>query len=209
MRTSTEHLADIETLTLAHYENNAVNFWAGTKDHDVSQNRAAMLEPFPQGQSLDILDFGCGPGRDLRWFREQGHQPVGLDGCKHFCEMAKNYAECEVWHQHFLQLALPAARFDAIFANASLFHVPSGELPRVLSELHAALRSGGILFTSNPRGNTEGWSGERYGHWMEFDTSCHYLEQAGFSVINHYYRPHGLPCEQQPWLAIVSQKTAR
>ncbi len=199
-------LVQIEAQTLAHYTRNAEAFWAGTRDHDVSQNRAALLAPFPAGQALDILDFGCGPGRDLRWFREQGHRAVGLDGCPAFCRMARDYSGCEVWQQQFLQLDLPPARFDAIFANASLFHVPSAELPRVLRELHSALRPGGILFTSNPRGNGEGWSGERYGLWLEFDDSRAYLEAAGFTVIDHYYRPPGLPLGQQPWLAIVSRK---
>lgn len=199
--------ADIEKVTIAHYEHNATAFWAGTRDHDVSQNHAALLQQFPAGKTLDILDFGCGPGRDLRRFREQGHRPVGLDGCETFCRMAREHAGCEVWQQHFLQLDLPAQRFDAIFANASLFHVPSRELSRVLRELHATLSDGGILFTSNPRGNGEGWSGERYGLWLEFDDSRRYLEQAGFTVIDHYYRPDGLPRAQQPWLAIVSRKT--
>ena len=103
-------------------------------------------------------------------------------------------------------MTLPDRGFDGIFANASLFHVPAQELPRVLQELHAALRSGGILFSSNPRGDTEGWSGGRYGHFMEFEVTSAYLEAAGFAVLEHYYRPVGLPRAQQPWLAIVSQK---
>lgn len=203
---TTEDLHNIEHITLDHYTRHATSFWLGTRDHDVSQNRAAVLAPFPPGVTLDILDFGCGPGRDLRWFHEQGHRPVGLDGCPDFCEMAREYSGCEVWQQRFLQLALPADRFDAVFANAALFHVPSSELPRVLHALHQTLRTGGILFTSNPRGNAEGWSGERYGLWLEFDESQAHLEQAGFTVLDHYYRPPGLPRPQQPWLAIVSQK---
>jgi hypothetical protein len=79
-------------------------------------------------------------------------------------------------------------------------------LPRVLQELHAALRPGGILFSSNPRGNSEGWTGQRYGNFIEFETSQFYLETAGFKVLDHYYRPAGLPRAAQPWLAMVSQK---
>ena len=60
-----------------------------------------------------------------------------------------------------------------------------------MQELHRALRPGGILFSSNPRGNSEGWSGQRYGHFMEFETSKAYLEAAGFTVLEHYYRPQG------------------
>jgi SAM-dependent methyltransferase len=201
-----DQLSEIEKTTLAHYDDNALSFWEGTKDHDVSQNYQKFLSQFPATQKLDILDFGCGPGRDLSYFKSLGHRPVGLDGSKEFCSMARKETGCQVLHQSFLALTLPDQTFDGIFANASLFHIPSQEFPRVLRQLHRALRPGGILFSSNPRGNNEGFSGQRYGHFMEFDVSRSYLESAGFEVIDHYYRPAGLPCASQPWLAIVSRK---
>ena len=154
-------LSEIENITLNHYEQNANSFWEGTKDHDVTQNRAAFLAPFAKDKTLDILDFGCGPGRDVKYFQSLGHRPVGLDGSTVFCNMAREYTQCEILLQNFLSLTLPQQAFDGIFANASLFHVPSQELPRVLAELHAALRPAGILFLSNPRGNQEGWNGQR------------------------------------------------
>ena len=198
-------LDKIESRTLDHYDNNAASFFAGTIDHDVTQNYAAFLAPFRAGQKLDILDFGCGPGRDLKYFHELGHRPVGLDGSIEFCKMARQYSGCEALHQSFLNLSLPPQTFDGIFANASLFHVPGSELPAVLNTLHDTLRNGGILFMSNPRGNAEGWSGERYGCYMEFEVIGPRLQAAGFTILNHYYRPAGLPIERQPWLAIVSQ----
>jgi SAM-dependent methyltransferase len=205
-RLPADRLAEIENITLGHYNDNATSFWQGTKDHDVTQNYAKFLDALPPSQPLDILDFGCGPGRDLSYFQSIGHRPVGLDGSLAFCTMAHDKTACEVLHQQFLALDLPQERFDGIFANASLFHVPSQELPEVLKKLCAALRPEGILFTSNPRGNSEGWSGSRYGNFMEFDTSERYLQAAGFSVVDHYYRPDGFPRDEQPWLAIVSRK---
>ena len=196
---------DIETVTLSHYNQNAQAFWSGTKDHDVTQNYAAFLAPFPKDKTLDILDLGCGPGRDVSYFKSLGHRPVGLDGSAAFCEMARAYTGCLILQQKFLSLALPRHAFDGIFANASLFHVPSQQLPRVLADLYAALRPGGILFLSNPRGNDEGWSGQRYGHYMQFETSQLFLENAGFAVLDYYYRPLGKPKHEQPWLAIVAQ----
>ncbi len=201
-----QQLTEIERITVGHYDQNADSFWHGTKDHDVSQNYQKFLSQFPPAQQLDILDFGCGPGRDLSYFKSLNHRPVGLDGSQAFCEMAQTNSGCAVLHQSFLNLDLPREAFDGVFANASLFHVPSQELPRVLKELHSTLRAGGVLFTSNPRGGTEGWSGERYGHFMEFEVSEAYLEAAGFHILDHYYRPAGAPRSAQPWLAIVSQK---
>ena len=198
----------IESITLDDYAQRAEQFWLGTRDHDVSQNYQAFLSAMPDKKGLDILDFGCGPGRDLYYFSKQGHKPVGLDGCKPFCERARVYSGCEVLEQSFFALDLASERFDGIFANASLFHVPSEELPRVLKEFNQALRPGGVLFTSSPRGSSEGWNGSRYGCFMEFEQYREYLAQAGFSVLSHYYRPKDKPREQQPWLAVVSKKTS-
>ncbi|MBM7062484.1 class I SAM-dependent methyltransferase [Pseudomonas sp. UL073] len=173
----------------------------------MQQNISALLRHVHAARPFRILDFGCGPGRDLRTFSELGHQPVGLDGCARFVEMARSDAGCEVWQQDFLQLDLPAERFDGIFANASLFHVPRSELPRVLGELHASLAPGGVLFCSNPRGdNQEGWRHGRYGAFHDLDSWRDYLHAAGFAELEHYYRPAGLPRAQQPWLASVWRK---
>jgi SAM-dependent methyltransferase len=200
---SLEQLENVEKTTLNHYNVNAQSFWHGTKGHDVSQNYSAFLSQCKQGASLDILDFGCGPGRDVGYFKSLGHRSVGLDGSQIFCEMARQYSGCEILCQEFLTLDLSTAAFDAVFANASLFHVPSQELPRILTELHTCLRPGGILFSSNPRGNSEGWSGGRYGNFIEFDEASTILRAAHFSILSHYYRPEGVAKDHQPWLAIV------
>jgi SAM-dependent methyltransferase len=206
MKLSPEKLDEIETCTLSHYNQNAVAFWNGTKDHDVIQNYKAFLAPFPKDRKLDILDLGCGPGRDVNYFQSLGHRPVGLDGSEVFCSMARQYTGCQILHQKFLSLELSSDAFDGIFANASLFHVPSQELPRVLDDLYTALRCGGILFLSNPRGKSEGWAGQRYGHYMQYDSSKIFLEEAGFEVIDFYFRPFDKPNHEQPWLAIVAMK---
>jgi SAM-dependent methyltransferase len=190
--------------TLAYYEQRAEEFRAGTHDHDVSQNVAALLRHIEGKPPFTILDFGCGPGRDLRTFAGLGHAAIGLDGAGGFAAMARAASGCEVWPQDFLRLDLPARYFDGIFANASLFHVPSQELPRVLRQLHAALKHGGVLFSSNPHGNREeGWNRGRYGAYHDLETWRRYLSDAGFTELEHYYRPSGLPREQQPWLASV------
>lgn len=199
-------LLEISQRTLEDYERRAADFWLGTKDHNVRQNMEALLEALPPKKLYDVLDFGCGPGRDLRAFSQLGHRAVGLEGCPSFCRMAREHSGCEVWQQDFLKLNLPAEGFDGIFANATLFHVPSQELPRVLRELWTALRPEGILFSSNPRGQAEGWQGDRYGNFMEFDDYRSYLEAAGFAILHHYYRPAGKPRNEQPWLAVVSRK---
>jgi SAM-dependent methyltransferase len=209
MSLTKDELANIVNRTLDDYDGRADSFKAGTWDHDVAQNYDALLRALDESvrSHARILDFGCGPGRDLVWFASHGHAPVGLDGAARFVEMAREASGCEVWHQSFLALNLPAARFDGIFANASLFHVPTQELRRVLGELHQALAPRGVLFCSNPRGpDAEGWNGERYGAYRTYESWKAMVEPVGFEEVEHYYRPKDRPREEQPWLATVWRK---
>jgi SAM-dependent methyltransferase len=202
-----EQLRRISQVTIAHYDQSAAAFWNGTRDHNVSQNYRALLDAIDGDPPYAILDLGCGPGRDLHHFRSLGHDAVGLDGSKEFVAMARSYSGCEVLHQDFLKMALPERGFDGVFANASLFHVPSQELPRVLLELTATLRPRGVLFCSNPRGNNEeGFNDHRYSCFFDLDTWRNYVTAAGFVELGHYYRPLGLPHHMQPWLATVWRK---
>ena len=204
---SVPELNELSQRTLEHYNQRAEDFFAGTRDHDVSQNIAALLQYVEVPAPFTLLDLGCGPGRDLKTLSELGHRAVGVDGSARFAEMARAYSGCEVWQQDFLKLDLPAGHFDGVYANASLFHVPSLALPRVLQALHAALKSNGVLFSSNPRGNNEeGWNQDRYGAYHDLASWRGYMTAAGFVELTHYYRPPGLPIEQQPWLASVWRK---
>jgi SAM-dependent methyltransferase len=199
-----EDLALVTAKTLEHYNERAAEFWSGTRDHDVKQNIETLLRHIGGAPPLCILDFGCGPGRDLAAFRALGHEPIGLEGSPPFAAMAREHSGCEVWEQDFLALKLPSCHFDGIFANASLFHVPRQELPRVLRELRATLKPDGVLFTSNPRGNNEeGWNGGRYGAYHDLESWRAFLKTAAFAELEYYYRPPGLRLERQPWLASV------
>jgi SAM-dependent methyltransferase len=197
-----QDLEKISAVTLAHYGERADDYRRGTQDHDVSQNIAELLRHIEGAPPFRILDLGCGPGRDLGAFKAMGHAPLGLEGQPAFAAMARAASGCEVLEQDFLALELPPAGFDGIFANASLFHVPTQELPRVLKELRAALKPRGVLFCSNPRGrDEEGWSRGRYGAFLDWETWKAFASGAGFTELHHYYRPAGVPREQQPWLA--------
>jgi SAM-dependent methyltransferase len=195
--------------TLAYYEANAASFWEGTKDHDVSQNYRALLDNLEGEGPFAVLDVGCGPGRDLAYFKSLGHEAVGLEGCAAFAARAREQTGCDVFEQDFLALSLPDARFDGVFANASLFHVPSDGLPGVLRQLRAALKPRGVLFSSNPRGdNRETWNGDRFGCYWDLPRWREVVTAAGFEEIGYYYRPAGKPIEQQPWLASIWRKGA-
>ena len=195
-------------MTLAEYGRMAAAYRLGTADHDVSQNIAALLDAIEGAPPYAILDLGCGPGRDLRAFAALGHEVTGLDGSVGLVTIARSETDCQVLHQDFLDLDLPPARFEGIFANAVLFHVPSSQIMRVLADLAAALKPRGVLFCSNPRGkNEEGWVGGRYGCFYDLETWRALATAAGFTELHHYYRPPGRPRAEQPWLATVWRKS--
>lgn len=201
-------LARISGATLDHYDRQAEAFWQATRGHDVRQNIDALLARIECTPPFEVLDFGCGPGRDLRTFAELGHVATGLEGAAAFVAMARAHSGCDVLQQDFLHLDLPRQRFDGIYANASLFHVPTSELPRVLAELHAALKPRGVLFASNPHGDdVEGWNRGRYGAYHAPATWSRFVTDAGFELIDEYFRPAGLPRAEQPWLATVWRKS--
>jgi len=209
MKLNPRDLKKITDLTLEHYNQCAEDFWKGTRDHNVRQNIEALLQTIEGSKPFAILDLGCGPGRDLKVFAELGHLAIGLEGAASFAEMARAYSGCVVWQQDFLKLDLPENHFDGVFANAALFHVPSQELPRVLLELHATLKPRGVMFTSNPHGhNEEGWNRGRYGAYHDLEAWRRYMSAAGFVELAHYYRPAGVPREQQPLLASVWRSSA-
>ena len=199
-----EELVAATTKTLDEYQQDAAQFWGGTQHHDVSQNINALLRNIRGEPPFELLDFGCGPGRDLLALMQLGHHPIGVDGCQAFVEMATEQTGCDVWHQDFLNLHLPDCAFDGIFANASMFHIPTQELHRVLRQLYACLKPDGVLFCSNPRGpDIERFTGGRYGAFLEWQTWRAYLLGAGFFELEHYYRPQGRPRAEQPWLATL------
>lgn len=208
--------------TLSHYQTNAAQFWEGTRRHDVRQNREALLRaagvggspdgaPSSAARVLDILDLGCGPGRDVAWFASKGHSVTALDGCSAFCGMCADKGAAEVVCADLHEVDLGVKRFDAVFANASLFHVQKTELPRVLAGVHRAIRPGGAFFASNPRamgeedveqrGGDAAYGDGRYGHYMTAASWRRVCERTGFVLKEEYYRPPGVPREQQPWHA--------
>ena len=207
MQLTPENLQRFAARTLAHYDQHAQAYREGTREHDVRQNITALLQSIETVPPFELLDFGCGPGRDLKTFKALAHRATGLEGAPQLAAMARTHSGCAVLEQSFLALDLPGSHFDGVFANAALFHVPSQELPRVLRELHSTLKPRGVLFSSNPRGDgQEGWNGDRYGAFHDWDAWRDYMTAAGFVELTHYYRPTGVPLEQQPWLASVWRK---
>lgn len=209
---ATEASQEAAARTLAAYDRMAEEYWNETQSRDLSADYALFLRHLRAQRArgaLDLLDLGCGPGRDLVHFARLGHRAVGLDGSARFVERARAVSGCPVLQQDLLALDLPPNRFDGVFASASLFHVPPEALPQVLAEVHATLRPGGVLFALNPRGHDEqGWLGERFCCYYRVTTWSRTLRTAGFSRLACAYRPLRMPRAQQHWVSTVWRKPA-
>jgi SAM-dependent methyltransferase len=196
--------------TLAHYEPQARACWDGTRDHDVSQNIDALLDHIEAPAPFTLLDFGCGPGRDLGMFKARGHRVIGLDGSPQLAALARANSGCEALEQSFLELDWPDKHFDGVLANAVLFHVPRQALPLVLRKMRLALKPGGVFFSSNPHGNGQaGWNGGRYGVFHDGTAWHGHVSAAGFVELAHCQRPANVPIEHRPWLASVWRNPRR
>jgi SAM-dependent methyltransferase len=113
MSLSREELHRIAACTLAHYDQRAQAYWEGTRDHDVSQNIDALLHNIATPPPFDLLDLGCGPGRDLLTFKRLGHRAIGLEGSPQLAAIARSNSGCDVLEQNFLEMQLPAATSTA------------------------------------------------------------------------------------------------
>ena len=134
--------------TIADYDAVAAAFDAGNKDHDVSQNIDALLEPITAERPV-IVDLGCAGGRDLIALTARGCEAWGVEGSPAFCALARRAAPgYTVLEQDFVALDLPAESFDGAYANAALFHVPSENLPDVLRRIYESLKPGTVGFAT-------------------------------------------------------------
>jgi 2-polyprenyl-3-methyl-5-hydroxy-6-metoxy-1,4-benzoquinol methylase len=109
----------------------------------------AFLPLVPEGGR--ILDAGCGSGRDSERFLRAGYAVEAFDASARMARCAGERTGLAVRVLEFSGMDWDAA-FDGVFANASLLHVPPGEMGGVLERIAAALRPGGVLFASLKHG---------------------------------------------------------
>ena len=150
---------DGENPTLAYYHRNAEEFVSGTVGVDMRDARSRFCAALPEGAL--ILDFGCGSGRDTKAFLEAGYRVEAVDGSAELCRKASRFAGVPVKRMLFSELDA-AGRYDGVWACASILHLPKDELTDVIRKISAALKPGGILYTSFKYGNAEETRGGRY-----------------------------------------------
>ena len=145
--------------TIDYYEQNATAFIEGTLNVDFTEIQNAFLDLLPE--KAMILDFGCGSGRDTKYFREQGYSVDAIDGTLELCKAASEYTGINVKHMYFHELN-ECDKYDGIWACASVLHVKRKELPDIIQKMSAAAKNDGIIYLSFKYGEFEGERNGRY-----------------------------------------------
>ncbi len=145
-------------VTLEYYNENASSFVQGTVAVDFKATQDAFLKAL---SGKKILDFGCGSGRDTKYFLEAGYDVDAIDGSAELCRKATKFTGIEVRQMLFQELDA-MQQYDGIWACASILHLPKEELQSVFDKMEMALRPEGIIYTSFKYGDFEGMRSGRY-----------------------------------------------
>ena len=146
-------------MTLDYYNQNSQHFVHDTQDVKFTDIQDYFLSYLKPGAL--ILDFGCGSGRDTKYFLEKGYSVEAIDGSEEMVKIAREYTGIEVKQMLFQDLN-ETERYDGIFACASILHVPSVELPDIMKRIYRALKQSGIAYISFKYGTFEGERNGRY-----------------------------------------------
>ena len=147
------------TNTLDYYNQNAKEFIDGTVSVDFRHIQNMFLELLPE--HARILDFGCGSGRDTKYFLEQGYTVDAIDGSLELCKATSEYLGIPVKYMLFQELN-EKEKYDGIWACASILHVKREELPDIIRKMSLATKVSGIIYLSFKYGDFEGERNGRY-----------------------------------------------
>ncbi|MCR5803184.1 MAG: class I SAM-dependent methyltransferase [Clostridia bacterium] len=145
--------------TSQYYSDNAEEFYKSTVNADMSATYDRFLKYIPHGSK--ILDFGCGSGRDSKAFIGMGYLVEAVDGSEELCRLASELLGMEVKCMDFKELN-KLSEYNAIWACASLLHIPSIELPQLLEKMKDSIDGNGVMYISFKHGDYEGWRNGRF-----------------------------------------------
>ena len=197
----------VRDITLDYYNNNAHCFTSDTLDVEFSDIQDRFLAELQPGTL--ILDFGCGSGRDSRYFLQKGYRVEACDGSEEMVKTATQNAGIPVKQMLFSELD-EQDRYDGIFACASILHVPSAELPDIIGKMKKAVKKGGILYISFKYGTFEGVRNGRYFTDQTEESLRKILDQVGdLDVISTGITGDARPGrEDEKWLNVLLRRRA-
>lgn len=192
-------------VTITYYDENAEKFALETRSVDFGAVQKEFTDRLREGAA--ILDFGCGSGRDAKTFLDQGYVVEAVDGSSELCKLASEYTGIEVKQMLFQQLE-ETEKYDGIWACSSILHLPVDDLVDVMRKMTAALKAGGIIYTSFKYGTFAGVRNGRYFTDMTEDTFAIFLEKVEKIIIEKQW----LSTDVRPgrgeerWLNLILRK---
>lgn len=197
-------MTDIDK-TLKYYNENAQSFASGTVSVKFTEVQDKFLEKL--NPDAYILDFGCGAGRDTKYFLSRGYQVDAIDGLEQLCRIASEYTGIKVRQMLFQELD-EKEKYDGIWACASILHLPKKQLREVLENMYAALKSEGWIYTSFKYGEFEGERNGRYFTDFTTDTFKDFIhDMHGLKIEEHWITGDVRPGRgEEKWLNLLLQK---
>ena len=192
--------------TLDYYNKNANEFVQGTLSVDFKQTQDRFLDKLPDGAY--VLDFGCGSGRDTKYFIDKGYIVDATDGSEELCKIASDYTGIHVKKMLFEELA-EVGKYDGIWACSSILHLPRRGLLEVLKKMAVALKDKGVVYTSFKYGDFEGERNGRYFTNFTLESFREYLQDIEEFEIEEYWitgdvRPGR---SEEKWLNLILRKS--
>lgn len=196
---------DLACQTLLFYETNAQLYAEHTRGIDL----AHLYEPFltAVGKGGKILDIGCGAGRDLKHFAQEGFEAIGIDPSEKLAALAIEFSGCKVLVTEVQDLSF-VEEFDGAWACASLIHLPRHQLSDALEKIFFALKSRGVLLVSMQMGSGEVVTadGRFFTRYTSQEVSSA-IEQSQFELINVWVTPDSLPGRDSiTWINVIAKK---
>ena len=191
---------------LKYYDDHAASFAENTVTVDFSEIRNRFLQKLNPG--AELLDFGCGSGRDTEAFLQQGFQVTAVDGSENLCRIASEYTGIPIRKMLFHELN-ETEKYDGIWACASILHVPRISLPDILERMKKAVKGNGIIYVSFKYGTFERVRDGRYFTDLTEDSFADLISQIdGLQIEDEWVSADVRPGrEEQKWLNIILRKT--
>lgn len=191
--------------TINYYEKNADIYVVGTKDVAFVDVQNRFLSFLPKGGS--ILDFGCGSGRDTKYFISKGYKVDATDGSEKLCEIASENTGIKVGQMLFSELDIES-KYDGIWACASILHLEKDELRIVLEKMIKAVKPGGYIYASFKYGNYEGYRNDRYFTDFTKESFRKFIKDvSGIKLVEEWISKDVRPNRgDEKWLNLILQR---
>ena len=196
----------MDNTTLNYYNTNAQDFVQGTVDVDFHITQDRFLAQLKEGAS--ILDFGCGSGRDTKYFLERGFAVEATDGSAELCKLASAYTGISVKQMLFDELKAEE-EYDGLWACASILHLAWADLVVVMRKMVRALKGEGVIYTSFKYGQFTGQRNGRFFTDLDEEGLARLLKEVGGLEVNELWitgdvRPGR---GEEKWLNVLLKKS--